>query len=69
MKAYSFSSADHSEFQTRYMQLLKGMHKNDPDLEKIMKPEIYSKVIESLSKLRKMGYRTKLINQSENVLE
>jgi hypothetical protein len=49
--------------------MLKAMQNNPEDLSELMKPELYAKVRESLHRLKLMGYRTKLINQWEGVIE
>jgi hypothetical protein len=45
------------------------MHENPADLEKILKPGLFDKTKQALNKLKTMGYRTKLLNQWEGVIE
>lgn len=57
------------EFQEKYNVLLDYMQKNDPQLEKITQKPIYTKIKECLHKIKTMGYRTKILNSWEGVLE
>ncbi len=39
------------------------------EFREMMKPELFEKVVESLGKLRGAGYRTRLINKYEGIIE
>ena len=69
IKSFVLNAADREEIIHKFIKLLWGMQDNSPELSKIMKPEICAKVENSLKKLKTLGYRTKLINKWEKVLE
>jgi hypothetical protein len=52
----------------RFMQGLNG-DITVAEFREMMKPELFEKVVESLGKLRGAGYRTRLINKYEGIIE
>jgi hypothetical protein len=69
LKNFAFSATDSSEFQHKFVNLLKYLNSNSPDLRDLLKPELYVKVQRALGELRSKGYRTKLLNSWEGVIE
>lgn len=69
IKNFAFSASDASEFQHKFINLLKLLHSNSTDLAGLLKPELYVKVQKALAELRSKGYRTKLLNSWEGIIE
>ncbi|CAG9314501.1 unnamed protein product [Blepharisma stoltei] len=67
---FGLTSADKADFVQKFIDMMFAFDKNDKEtLKKIMKEEIYEKSIKAWMKLRNDGYRAKLLNRWEKVIE